>query len=505
MNKKHNITKVHAHRLRYFVNLLFTLLMIYDLLGIGLGPFNLGLAALSSDISRFSSCFIDEQPSFNWHPGLLLPGARLQVPFYADLVTLVQPTSRFSWFAFLQAKQRLFRFGVQDNPFPLRREYNEYGQWVAAQLRHLYWGRRCESVTYNDYLQVYGVRVLDVKTGIRETFHAKHLVIGIGSTPFWPFCLETFAKKIQSPTNHNLPSNQNLSANDFVQNQPAQPNLPLIFHAADYLFNKPHLTPSRHITILGSGQSAAEIFQDMLNELPDCSLSWITRSPRFFPMETTPAAFEMSSPDYREHFYDLPPAMKEFILAGQDALYKGINSTLLTAIYQQLYERSLTNPTAAASLMPNCELVAVQSNTASNQKNIQKNISGYVKTTNERHSNTITCTFRHLETDQAFNHHTDALILATGYTPSPPTFLDPVRSRINYLPSSKFDVSRHYSISSDDTIFVQNADLHSHGFASSDLSFGPYRNATILNAILGYDHYGLETQTTFQQFNPVSG
>lgn len=454
--------------------------MIYDLLGIGLGPFNLGLAALSSDISRLSTCFIDEQPAFNWHPGLLLPGARLQVPFYADLVTLVQPTSRFSWFSFLQASGRLFRFGVQDNPFPLRREYNEYGQWVAAQLPNLHWSRRCERVSYDDESETYAVHVLDVKTGAHETFHAKHLVIGIGSEPFWPSCVAPF-RNAQPPAANPHRQTQ-VHDTDQTTSTPLRPpaNQPahLVFHAADYLLHKPSLATARHITVLGSGQSAAEIFQDLLNEAPDRRLAWITRSPRFFPMEATPAAFELSSPDYRDHFYNLPPAMKEFILAGQDALYKGINSTLLTAIYHQLYERWLTTSSADTTLMPNCELVAVT------------------------RTNVITCTFRHLETRHAFNHYTDALILATGYTPKPPTFLDTLKPRINFLPNGKFDVSRHYSITSDDTIFVQNADLHSHGFAASDLSFGPYRNAVILNTILGYGYYYLERDTTFQQFRP---
>jgi lysine N6-hydroxylase len=436
--------------------------MIYDLLGIGLGPFNLGLAALARGIPKLKTCFIDQQPGFNWHPGLLLPGARLQVPFYADLVTLVQPTSRFSWFSFLQAKQRLFRFGVQDNPFPLRREYNEYGQWVAGQLRHLHWGKRCEDISYSEILKAYGVQVLDVKTGSRETFHAKHLVIGIGSEPYWPTCVETF-KHGQAPA---------------------------IFHASDYLTGKPRLAAAKHITIIGSGQSAAEIFQDCLNH--PTPLSWITRSPRFFPMETSPAAFELAGPDYREHFYHLPPAMKAFVLAGQDALYKGINTSLLSSIYAQLYERSLTDPSDDVALMPNCELIDTRLNQIPATPHKTGTLAPYQ----------ITCCFRHRETGTTFEHQTDALILATGYKEKPPTFLENIKQRINCLPSGKFDLSHHYSVTADNAIFIQNADLHSHGFASADLSFGPYRNAVILNQILGYDHYRLEQATTFQQFWP---
>jgi lysine N6-hydroxylase len=426
--------------------------MTYDLLGIGLGPFNLGLAALCHDIPKLSTAFIEQKDGFDWHPGLLLPGARLQVPFYADLVTLVQPTSRFSWFSFLHANGRMFRFGVQDNPFPLRKEYNEYGKWVAGQLTGLWFGHRCESVHYSEEMARYDVVVSECKSGQRKTFHAKHLVIGIGSEPYWPECAKPF-----KDAGH-------------------------IFHASDYLFNKQVLEQAKRITIVGSGQSAAEIFQDTLNGSADQSLSWFTRSPRFFPMEATPAAFEMSSPDYREHFYRLPPAMKEFMLAGQDALYKGINSGLLSAIYERLYERLLDNPADDTALYPNCELTEIK-------------IDGHQ----------IICMFRHSETKEIFKHTTDALILSTGYKEKPPAFLTNVKERINWLPNGKFDVSRTYSVSADQSIFVQNADLHSHGFASADLSFGPYRNAVILNSILGYPHFHLEEGTSFQRFGGAAG
>jgi lysine N6-hydroxylase len=76
---------------------------------------------------------------------------------------------------------------------------------------------------------------------------------------------------------------------------------------------------------------------------------------------------------------------------------------------------------------------------------------------------------------------------------------------MNYLPSGQLDIARNYAVTSDETIFIQNADLHSHGFASADLSFGPYRNAVILNTVLGYPHFVLETGTSFQEFSRPEG
>ena len=59
-----------------------------DILGIGIGPFNLGLAALASRHSSINSQFLEFRDEFQWHKGLLLEGTRLQVPFFADLYQL---------------------------------------------------------------------------------------------------------------------------------------------------------------------------------------------------------------------------------------------------------------------------------------------------------------------------------------------------------------------------------------------------------------------------------
>jgi lysine N6-hydroxylase len=280
--------------------------MTYDIIGIGIGPFNLGLAALADSIPQLQCLFFDQQKSFDWHPGLLLANARMQVPYYADLVTLVHPQSRFSYLSFLHAKKRLFRFGIHDNPFPLRREYNDYCRWVAGQLSNCCFGRSCSAIRYDEAEKRYEVRIVDIKTGGTKTFHGKHLAIGTGTLPSIPSCV--------GGIDH-----------------------PAIFHASEYLCKKDQLMDKNHLTIIGSGQSAAEIFRDLLtNGNAGNSLSWFTRSPRFFPMEYTKLTLEMTSPDYIDYFYGLPANEKKKLLRQQDPLYKGINAGLIGEIYDTL-------------------------------------------------------------------------------------------------------------------------------------------------------------------------
>lgn len=79
---------------------------IYDLLGIGIGPFNLGLAALCEPINDLSCLFLDAKTEFDWHPGMLINSSRLQTPFMSDLVTMADPTSRFSYLNFAKQTSR---------------------------------------------------------------------------------------------------------------------------------------------------------------------------------------------------------------------------------------------------------------------------------------------------------------------------------------------------------------------------------------------------------------
>ena len=262
---------------------------VYDMIGIGIGPFNLGLAALANNIPALKCKFFDSQPEFNWHPGLLLPNTRLQVPFFADLVTIADPTSPFTYLNFLKSKGRMFRFAISENNFVTRIEYNQYCQWVAAQLPILEFGLTCEAIHFNDKNNYYEIFVRE-KDGHTYVFHGKKIVVGVGTIPSLPETIDDLEH-------------------------------PFIFHSSDYLFHKKQLLTKKNISLIGSGQSAAEIFYDLLQHAEEMeSLNWFTRSEYIFPMDASKFAFEMTSPDYIDYFYELPDTVKQKIQASQNRL-----------------------------------------------------------------------------------------------------------------------------------------------------------------------------------------
>jgi len=117
-----------------------------DFIGIGLGPFNLSLAALLHQQSSLKYQFFEKRQDFDWHAGIQLPNAMMQVPFMADLVSLVEPTSPYSFLNYLKAHQRLYKFYFRENLYIPRQEYNHYCQWVVQQLEHLQFGSRVTDI-----------------------------------------------------------------------------------------------------------------------------------------------------------------------------------------------------------------------------------------------------------------------------------------------------------------------------------------------------------------------
>lgn len=118
----------------------------YDLVGVGIGPFNLSLAALAEPVADLRAAFLEAGQAFRWHPGMMVDGATLQVPFLADLVTLVDPTSRHSFLAHLRDTGRLFGFYFAEQLHVPRIEYESYCAAVAARLDACRFGTRVAEV-----------------------------------------------------------------------------------------------------------------------------------------------------------------------------------------------------------------------------------------------------------------------------------------------------------------------------------------------------------------------
>lgn len=430
---------------------------LYDVIAIGLGPFNLSLACLTDNISDIKSLFLEQRSHFDWHPGMMLESAHLQTPFMSDLVTLADPTHPLSFLNYIKQQGRIYSFYIRESFYLMRKEYNQYCQWATQQVNNIRFNTEVKTVQYDAINKCYQIECEDPNnSNIKQVYFTKKLVLGTGPSPYIPeSCL--------------------------ALNNP-------ITHSSNYLKDKEKLHKQKIITVVGSGQSAAEIYYDLLQEIDryGYELNWITRSPRFFPLEYSKLTLEMTSPEYVDYFYQLPADKKESLISKQKHLYKGINSSLINDIHELLYVKRLSH-SFKTNLITNSTLISATDH------------EGKAEEGNEQK---ILLNFHHDEQGKQFSLPTEGLVLATGYNYQLPEFLAPITDRIQWDKLGRFDVNRNYSIDhQQEEIFIQNAELHTHGFVSPDLGMACYRNSVIIKEILGKAYYPIEERIAFQQFS----
>lgn len=419
---------------------------VHDLVGVGIGPFNLGLACLAEP-TGLDAVFLDRADGFAWHHGMMIEGSTIQVPFLADLVTMADPTSPYSFLNWLKHTGRLYPFYIRESFSALRTEYDAYCRWAAAQLPSLRWNQEVVAIEHDPESDTYVVRAMRTDTGETSELHARHLVLGVGTRPVVPRAL----RGLEGPA----------------------------IHSSDYMENRGRLRDSGSITVVGSGQSAAEIYRDLLEGAAEGGyrLDWITRSPRFFPMEYTKLTLEMTSPEYTDHFHGLPLGLRQALGREQRSLYKGISGDLIDDIYDTLYRLSADGP-VPTTLLTDTEVTAAEWDT-----------------------DRFRLRLRHGQLGHEQERETGALVLATGYAAETPPFLAPVADRLDWDALGRLDVAREYSIDGGrGRIFVQNGEEHTHGLTAPDLGFGAWRNSSILASVLGREVYPIERRIAFQDF-----
>ncbi|WP_428264829.1 lysine N(6)-hydroxylase/L-ornithine N(5)-oxygenase family protein [Haliangium sp.] len=425
----------------------------HDVVAIGGGPFNLGLAALASTVPGLDLVVLEARPELRWHPGLMFDDAKLQVSFLADLVTLIEPTHPLSFLAYLRERDRLYSFYVRERFHPTRREYEDYLRWTAGKLPVVRFSHRVERVRWEPDPQRFAVHVVRAD-GARLRMLARDLVIGIGTEPSLPGALSGLSDAC-------------------------------LVHSGNYLHRQAEVRAARHVTVVGAGQSGAEVVLDLLrrNLTGGPGLTWLTRTPSFAPLDYTKLVLEMTTPAYVRYFHALPQAIKDRLIAEQWQHYKGISIETLEQIHDLLYERELR---------PELAEVALRCGVA---------VEAAARTPSGRA--VLLC--RHRDTGRSFRHETDMVVAATGYQQREPSFLGPIEPLLRRDPSGRYRVRLDHSIELDDAVsgrvFVAHADLHSHGVAAPDLGISAYRNATILNTITGREVYRLPEHTAYTTFS----
>ena len=402
------------------------LLAPFDVIGVGVGPFNLSVAALLHTVPGVRSLFLERNDRFRWHPGLMLPDAATQAPFFKDLVTPVDPTNPLSFLAFLKDKRRLYRYMTARFPSTARLELEEYFDWACGRLGNLQFQMNVEAIEHDcDGFAV---------TASGHSLRARHLVLGSGKLP-----------RIDERWRGLLGDR--------------------VFHSSELLLRDLDLAGKR-VAVIGGGQSGAEVFHHLISrpgDLPE-ELLWISQRSTFLPLDDSPFVNEWFFPQYSDHFYGLSPARRDELLRGQALSSDGISTGLLERIYQRLYLVDLQGP-RRHRLLPGHRLTSLRATGGELQLELVS-----------------------LDDERTQGVAADVVVLCTGYEYRLPAYLEPLRHRIA-MDGDGLPVRPDFSLIWDGParhrIFVQNAARHLRGVAEPNLSLMAWRGAVIANSIIG--------------------
>ncbi len=407
---------------------------IFKVVGIGIGPFNLSVAALLYPLGELSNRFLEARPNFQWHPGMLFPGSTVQVSCLKDLVTPADPTNPYSFLSFLSAQNRFYHFLNADFDRVTRTEFNQYLQWVCRQLPTLRFGSRVGSIDLHDGL-------FRIHTA-GSVLYARNVILGTGLVP-------------------NVPS--------FAERHLGQ----TVFHAKDFLTRAPALK-DKTVAVIGGGQSGAEIVSHLLSisEQAPKKVVWISRRLNYLPLDESNFTNEFFTPDYVEHFYNLSASNRQRILNDQKMASDGIALPLLKQLYQQAYRlRFIEKKSNAFNFLPHRDL-----------KSLHPSDNGW------------TSCWKNKSNGKSESIASDFVIFCTGYSKAVPAYLEPLEGRIS-IGSDGFDVRPDFSLiwegPPDRRIYIQNGARHTHGVADPNLSLMAWRSATIINSLVGTPIYNM--------------
>jgi L-ornithine N5-oxygenase len=383
--------------------------------------------------SHLAHCFIERQPEFGWHRGMLLDDCRMQISFLKDLVTQRDPKSRFTFINYLFERGRLNDFVNLKSFYPTRIEFHDYLRWVADTFdERVHYGHSVTAVepvfVADNSDEIGALRVFSCDQEGREWQRVtRALSIGIGGAAQVPEAFEALGP-------HNvIHSSRYLTSIDHVVGKPAD-------------------GPRKRVAVIGAGQSAAEVFVDLSRRFPQVDASLVIRSGALKPADDTPFVNEIFSPAFTDVMYSQTrDARRSLIERFRDTNYAVVDRPLIEQIYEMLYLQNVSDD-SRHRLLANTGIEAA-ARTASGQ---------------------IELTLRDRLNGHARAERFDAIVLATGYRRD--THIALLNGLSPHLDEalSEGNVERDYRLSTPDhfkpRIYLQGCCEESHGLSDTLLS-----------------------------------
>jgi L-ornithine N5-oxygenase len=387
---------------------------------------------------RLNAHFLEKKRHFGWHRGMLLDGATMQVSFLKDLVTLRNPTSRFSFLAYLHDRGRLIDFVNHKCLYPSRLEFHDYLEWCSRKLSRV--------VTYEQ--EVISARPVFDRRAISHFELVAHGGAG----------------RVVRRQARNL-----------VVAPGLQPRLPprvaagrRIWHSSTFLDDLARLAAPapRRFVVLGAGQSAAEVADHLYRRFPTAEVCAVLSRYGYSQSDDSPLANRIFDPETIDVYYGAPEEVRASLLRYHaNTNYSVVDADLIMSLYQRIYQEKVLGQ-SRFRLMNVSELAQVA----------------------ERPGG-VSVVVRSLATGQCVTLEADALVCATGYTAvDPSSLLGEVGPLLLHDELGRLCVRRDYRVAMQvdaaGGVYLCGGTEHSHGITSSLLSNVAGRAGDILRSVV---------------------
>ena len=288
---------------------------VHDLVGVGFGPSNLGLAIALRERRAAggkapTGLFLERQERFSWHQGMLLDDATMQISFLKDLVTPRNPASDFSFLSFLHRMGRLHDFINHKTLFPLRAEFHDYLVWCAQRV--------------SDQVR-YGQHVVALRPVTR---HGKVVYLDVVAR-------DTAGRETVE------------RARNVVLAPGLRPSMPEGVHPSDRVWHSEHLlhrladlpaAPVHGFAVVGAGQSAAEVVGHLHQRFADLPVHAVFSRYGYSPSDDTPFANRIFDPEAVDAYYDAPQEFKDELMHyHRNTNYSAVDPDLIAELYRRFY------------------------------------------------------------------------------------------------------------------------------------------------------------------------
>ncbi|MDP5274711.1 lysine N(6)-hydroxylase/L-ornithine N(5)-oxygenase family protein [Chengkuizengella axinellae] len=415
---------------------------VYDVVGIGFGPSNLALAiAIEESELELSSLFFETQNNFAWHENMLMENMQLQVSFLKDLVTLRNPQSYYSFLNYLKVKNRLNDFINLRDFYPTRIEYNDYFCWVAEQFSNQVQYQtkvisiEPEFLDGTSSIKYAKVVVENLKDGSINEVLAKNVIVATGGIP-------------NTPAHINLKSNKIIHTKQFLHKLRT---------------NFPDQNQFYHFVVVGSGQSAAEIFNYLIEHYKNAKIKSVMKQFAFKQSDDSPFVNEIFHNEITNFVYDLPvDERSSFIKNYQDTNYSVVDLDLIKEIYKKTYLQKVSGE-QRFEILPFMELKTLEET--------ELGVRG-----------------RFLNREDEYEElNADAYFLATGYKRKTPSVLNNIFTYLEKDEEGSLKVERNHRVftkeSFSPSIYLQGFNERTHGLSDTLLSTIPFRARDIIEDI----------------------